>query len=114
MHSTWYLVAAIVVMAIITFFTRYFSFGFLKNERFSGVVRYLGVYSPGMIILILAVYFFKDAVVFAPPYFLPELICIAAVAGLHLWKKNALLSIFIPTILYMFLVQSEVLTKLFT
>ena len=36
----------------------------------------------------------------------PELIAIAAVAGLHLWKRNVLLSIAGGTVLYMVLVQA--------
>ena len=36
---------------------------------------------------------------------LPELLAIAVTAGLHLWKKNMLLSIAGGTIVYMLLVQ---------
>lgn len=36
---------------------------------------------------------------------LPELLAVAAVVGLHLWKKNTLLSIFGGTAFYMILVQ---------
>ncbi len=37
---------------------------------------------------------------------LPELMGVAAAAGLHLWKGNTLLSIFGATALYMVLVQA--------
>ena len=40
------------------------------------------------------------------PHGAPELIAIAAVAGLHLWKRNVLLSIAGGTVLYMVLVQA--------
>ena len=40
-----------------------------------------------------------------PTHGLPELIAAAAVVGLHLWKKNTLLSIAAGTALYMVLVQ---------
>ena len=36
---------------------------------------------------------------------IPELLSIAVVALLHIWKKNTLLSIAVGTILYMILVQ---------
>ena len=38
-------------------------------------------------------------------YGLPELIAVAATAGLHVWKKNTLLSVGVGTVLYMLLVQ---------
>ena len=36
---------------------------------------------------------------------IPELLSVAVVAGLHIWKRNTLLSIAAGTILYMILVQ---------
>ena len=39
------------------------------------------------------------------PFGLPEAIAVAAVAGLHLWRKNMLLSIAGGTVVYMVLVQ---------
>ena len=39
------------------------------------------------------------------PFGLPEFIASAAVAALHAWKKNSLLSIGAGTVLYMVLVQ---------
>ncbi|MBR6634236.1 MAG: AzlD domain-containing protein, partial [Clostridia bacterium] len=39
------------------------------------------------------------------PFALPELIAIAAVALIHLWKRNTLLSVAGGTLFYMFLVQ---------
>ena len=41
----------------------------------------------------------------AAPHGLPELISIAALTALHLWKRNVLLSIGVGTALYMLLVQ---------
>ena len=56
-------------------------------------------------IALLVVYCLKGAVFTAFPFALPELLSVAAVAGLHLWKKNTMLSIGGGTILYMVLVQ---------
>ena len=36
---------------------------------------------------------------------IPELLSIAVVASLHIWKRNTLLSIAVGTVLYMILVQ---------
>lgn len=41
----------------------------------------------------------------APGNFLPELLCTALVAALHIWKRNTLLSIAAGTVAYMLLVQ---------
>lgn len=41
-----------------------------------------------------------------PAHGLPELLAGAAAVGLHLWKKNTLLSIAVGTALYMVLVQA--------
>lgn len=41
----------------------------------------------------------------AAPHGLPELISIAVITALHLWKRNVLLSIGVGTALYMVLVQ---------
>ena len=48
-----------------------------------------------------------------PPHGLNELVSVGVVAGLHLWKGNALLSILCGTACYMALHQSGVLTGLF-
>ena len=53
----------------------------------------------------LVIYCLKGVDVFAGSHGLPELIAIAAVVGLHLWKKQMLLSIAGGTVLYMLLVQ---------
>ncbi|MBQ1815228.1 MAG: AzlD domain-containing protein, partial [Ruminococcus sp.] len=39
------------------------------------------------------------------PYCLPELLAAALVVGLHVWRRNTLLSVFSGVIFYMILVQ---------
>ena len=39
------------------------------------------------------------------PFGIPELIAVALVVLLQWWKENTLLSIFVPTIIYMVLLQ---------
>ena len=41
----------------------------------------------------------------AIPFGIPEVISVALVVGLHVWKKNTLLSIISGTVCYMLLVQ---------
>ena len=57
------------------------------------------------IIAMLVVYCLRGVNLLGPTHGLPELIAAAAVVGLHLWKKNTLLSIAAGTALYMVLVQ---------
>ena len=53
----------------------------------------------------LVVYCLKNVQLTGGSHGLPELIAIAVVAALHLWKKQTLLSIAGGTIAYMLLVQ---------
>jgi branched-subunit amino acid transport protein AzlD len=93
----------IVVMASITFFTRLLPFLFFKGKRPPDILGYLEKYIPPMILLLLVIYCLKDVSWGQRPYGLPELISIAILVAVHLWKNNALLSICVGTILYMVL-----------
>ena len=68
-------------------------------------VKYLGKVLPAAVFGLLIVYCLKDVSVFAGSHGIPELISIAIVVGLHLWKRQMLLSIAGGTICYMLLVQ---------
>ena len=68
-------------------------------------VKYLGKVLPAAVFGLLIVYCLKDVSVFAGSHGIPELISIALVVGLHLWKRQMLLSIAGGTICYMLLVQ---------
>ena len=57
------------------------------------------------IMVILVNYCVKGINLFTGSHGFPELLSIAVVALLHIWKKNTLLSIAVGTILYMILVQ---------
>lgn len=68
-------------------------------------VKYLGRTLPFATIGLLVVYCLRGVQVLSWPYGLPELLGVAAVAGLHLWRRNTLLSIGGGTLVYMLLVQ---------
>ncbi len=96
----------IALVALVTFFTRLLPFVlFPEGKEMPGYVRYLGKVLPFAIIAMLVVYCLKGTNLLAWPYGLPELIAVAAVVALHVWKKNTLLSIGAGTVLYMVLVQ---------
>ena len=100
-------IAAIAVMAVVTFLTR--ALPFLLFDRGSSppkLVLYLGRVLPPAIIAMLIIYCLKDLSFLSLGGWAPQLISLAAVVALHLWKHNNLLSIFGGTILYMVLVQT--------
>lgn len=65
----------------------------------------LGTVLPPAVFGLLAVYCLKDVSLFAGSHGIPEMISIAAVMGLHIWKRQMLLSIAGGTLCYMMLVQ---------
>ena len=69
------------------------------------MVLYLGRVLPPAMMGLLVVYCLKNVTWTAAPHGLPELLAIAAVALVHVWKGNVLLSIAGGTVLYMVLVQ---------
>ncbi len=68
-------------------------------------VRYLGHALPAAVFGMLLVYCLRGTSILSGSHGLPELIAILVVAGLHLWKKQMLLSIAAGTICYMLLIQ---------
>ena len=60
---------------------------------------------PYAVMAMLVVYCLKGAMPLSYPYGLPELIGVLATAGLHLYKRNTLLSIAGGTAVYMLMVQ---------
>ena len=100
-------IAAIAVMAVVTFLTR--ALPFLLFDRGSSppkIVLYLGRVLPPAIIAMLIIYCLKDLSFLSMGGWGPQLVSVAVVVALHLWKHNNLLSIFGGTILYMVLVQT--------
>lgn len=94
----------IVVLGTMT--TRFLPFlVFPAGKPTPKYVQYLGKVLPSAVFGLLVVYCLKNVNILAGSHGLPELIAIAAVAALHLWKRQMLLSIAGGTICYMLLVQ---------
>lgn len=68
-------------------------------------IQYLGKVLPAAVFGLLVVYCLKNVSLFAGSHGIPELLGIVAVVGLHLWKRQMLLSIAGGTVCYMLLVQ---------
>ena len=97
----------IALVALVTFFTRLLPFVlFPEGKEMPGYVRYLGKVLPFAIIAMLVVYCLKNVSFFAGSHGIPEIAASAVVVGLHVWKRNTLLSIAAGTVLYMFLIQA--------
>lgn len=96
----------VAVIALATALTRFLPFWvFPKGRPVPRIVAYLGRVLPCAVMGLLVVYCLKDVSFLAAPHGLPELLAIAATVGLHVWKKNTLLSVGVGTVLYMVLVQ---------
>ena len=97
----------VAVCTAATMITRFLPFVVFssKGQQPPEIVRYLGRVLPAAIFGMLVIYCLKNVSLIAAPHGIPELLAIAAVVGLHLWKKNTLLSIFGGTAFYMILVQ---------
>ena len=90
-----------------TIITRFLPFLlFPDNKPIPKVVEYLGRTLPAAMMGLLVVYCFKNVSWLSGSHGAPELLATAAVVGLHLWKKNVLLSIAGGTALYMVLLQA--------
>ncbi len=96
----------ILVIAAATLLTRALPFVlFPAGKQTPRYIRFLGNILPSATIGLLVVYCLKDVTLAAWPFGLPELIGIAVVALLQLWRRNTLISILVGTVIYMALVQ---------
>lgn len=98
----------IIILAIsfTTFLTRLIPFIlFPANKETPKYIIYLGNVLPFAIIGMLVIYSLKGVSIISVPFGLPELISIAIIIVIHLWKNNTLLSIGGGTVIYMLLVQ---------
>ena len=78
---------------------------FPADKETLAYMQYLGKVLPAAVFGLLIVYCMKDVSVFSESHGIPELISIAAVVLLHMWKRQMLLSIAGGTVCYMMLVQ---------
>ncbi|RZL27391.1 MAG: branched-chain amino acid ABC transporter [Rhodococcus sp. (in: high G+C Gram-positive bacteria)] len=106
MPDTTYIFSAVAIMAVVTFALRAIPFAVLKPLRSSALVAYLGIYMPAGVMLILVMYSLKNVSVTGPSHGLPELIAVSATAAIHLWRKNAVLSIVVGTAMYVALMNT--------
>ena len=96
----------IAVVSLGTILTRFLPFLiFPAGKPTPKYIQYLGKVLPSAVFGLLVVYCLKNVSLSSGSHGLPEAIAIAVTAGLHLWKKQMLLSIAGGTVCYMLLVQ---------
>ena len=101
-----YSLILIAIVSIITIIFRSLPFLiFPSGKTTPKTITYLGGVLPYAIMGMLIIYCLKEVSVFSYPHALPELISMALVAVLHVWKRNSLISISVGTVFYMILVQ---------
>lgn len=99
-------IITIAMCVVGTMLTRFLPFLVFRPKRPTPrYIQYLGRVLPGAIFAMLIIYCLRDVSLLQGSHGLPELIAIAVTAGLHLWKRQMLLSIAGGTICYMLMVQ---------
>lgn len=94
------------VCALGTMITRLLPFLVFSEKRPTPkFVKYLGKVLPGAVFGMLVVYCLRNVSILSGSHGIPEAIAIAVTVGVHLWRRNMLLSIALGTVCYMLLVQ---------
>lgn len=99
----------IMIVAVVVFgtmVTRFLPFIiFPAGKPTPKYIQYLGKVLPAAVFGLLIIYCLKNVNIFTGNHGIPELISIALVVALHLWKRQMLVSIAGGTICYMLLIQ---------
>ena len=106
MHTSFQLLITVFIIAAATALTRALPFIlFPDNKKAPDMIIYLGKVIPFAAMMLLVIYGVRNVSFEALQNWFPELIAIVFVVALHVWKRNAILSIWVSTVLYMVLVQ---------
>lgn len=99
-------IITIALCALGTMATRFLPFLlFFSRKPTPGYIRYVGNALPAAIFGMLVVYCLKNVSILSGSQGIPEAAAILVVVGLHLWKRQMLLSIAGGTVCYMLLMQ---------
>lgn len=101
------MIITVAIVVVGTLLTRFGAFLiFPPGKQAPDFVLYLGKALPTSVMGMLVVYTFKETVILSYPYGIPELIALIVTIGLHLWKRNMLVSIGVGTVVYMIFIQA--------
>ncbi|MGE4548738.1 MAG: branched-chain amino acid transporter permease [Intestinibacillus sp.] len=105
-HTILYSAAIVLVIAVVTAFTRFVPFVIFSGQRkVPAYIVYLGAAMPAAVIAMLIVYCLRNTAFSVWPFGIPEGIACVVTAMVHWFGKNTLVSIVTGTVLYMVLVQ---------
>lgn len=79
---------------------------FPAGKETPAFIKYLGRVLPPAVFGMLVIYCLRNVDFLSGNHGMPELMAIAAVTALHLWKRQMLISIAGGTVIYMLLVQT--------
>lgn len=106
MDKNLYKLVVIFTVALLTFLLRSVPFIlFPEGKQPPKMISYLSNVLPPAVMGMLIIYCLKNVSLTFFPHALPEIISIALVAILYIWKRNTLLSIVLGTACYMVLIQ---------
>lgn len=101
---------SVITIALVvagTMLTRFLPFLiFPEHKRTPKSIEYLGTILPFAMTGLLVVYSLKDTTVLTWPYGIPQALAVAVVIGVHVWKRNMMLSMIAGTCTYMVLIQT--------
>ncbi|MCC8167159.1 MAG: AzlD domain-containing protein [Planctomycetes bacterium] len=104
--TMWEQVVTIAMVVLGTMATRFVIFFIFSGGRSTpDYIKYLGKMLPAAAFGLLVIYCFRNVSLFSGDHAVPELAAAALTAGLHLWRRNMLLSMAGGTIFYMVLIR---------
>lgn len=96
----------VLLLAAATALTRFLPFLIFGNKgKTPAFIDYLGKVLPAAMMGLLVVYCFKDVDFGSFKSVMPVAVSSLVVAGLHIWKRNTILSIVLGTAVYMILIR---------
>ena len=99
-------IITIGMCVLATLITRFLPFVlFSEKKKTPEFIEYLGKALPAAIFALLVVYCLKNVDITAGNHGIPEIISVAVVTAIHLWKRKILLSMAGGTLCYMLLIQ---------
>lgn len=99
-------IITIIILAVITFMTRALPFiVFPAGKPTPKYIQYLGKALPLAVFGMLVVYCLKDVQWLDGSHGIPEILGIAAVVLMHLWRRQLFLSMAVGTAVYMILIR---------
>lgn len=99
-------IITIIILAVVTFMTRALPFlVFPAGKPTPKYIQYLGKALPLAVFGMLVVYCLKDVQWLEGSHGIPEILGIAAVVLMHLWRRQLFLSMAVGTAMYMILIR---------